>query len=442
MMNKLNYAAFILILLISACTSPAVKTPVVVEMSPTTLTVEQKGPPGEEEHSSAPAHPFPQHTKYTGDIILPNQRSQAQLDDDVRAFFDQWKADYVVSAGSDAEGQPIYRIAFGKDSESHQQTVSEGQGFGMIILPVMAGYDPEAQTIFDGLWRFTRAHPSEVDPRLMDWKVPESIDGDDSAFDGDADMALGLLMADAQWGSLGAIDYLSEALILIGAIEESTIGKESHLPMLGDWVGDGDEDYNQYTPRSSDFMLVNFRAFGKATGDESWNQVVKASQAVMLSIQTEYSPETGLLPDFIVSSGEAHIPEPAPADFLEGADDGYYSYNAGRDPWRVGMDGLFSGDSVSQEIALKISHWAEQVTGGDPTAFRAGYSLDGVPVKDSDYFTTFFVAPLGVAAMLDPNQQEWLNAIYNAVNKSHEDYYEDSVTLLCLITMTGNAWVP
>jgi hypothetical protein len=189
-------------------------------------------------------------------------------------------------------------------------------------------------------------------------------------------------------------------------------------------------------------MLVNFRAFGRASADESWDQAVQASQAVMQSIQSNYSPETGLLPDFIVMTGAEHTPEPAYADFLEGENDGNYSYNAGRDPWRVGADALLSGDAVSREIALKISHWAEATTGGDPSTFLAGYNLDGTPVEDSDYFTTFFVAPLGVAAMSDPNQQDWLNAIYNSVYDTHEDYYEDSVTLLCLITMTGNAWAP
>lgn len=73
---------------------------------------------------------------------------------------------------------------------------------------------------------------------------------------------------------------------------------------------------------------------------------------------------------------------------------------------------------------------------------KAGYDLDGSPVPDSGYFTTFFAAPLGVAAMSDPGQQEWLNVIYDSVYTTHEDYYEDSVTLFCLIAMSGNAWTP
>ncbi len=49
---------------------------------------------------------------------------------------------------------------------------------------------------------------------------------------------------------------------------------------------------------------------------------------------------------------------------------------------------------------------------------------------------------MGVAAMNDPAQQEWLNAIYDSVYNTREDYYEDSVTLLCLMVMSGNFWSP
>lgn len=408
----------------------------------TPATQNEESPMNTQTPASSPvSRPFPAHTSYASGTLLPNHRTQQQLDDDVRAFYDYWKAAYVIQDGTDENGRPLYRIAFGQDAEGQANTVSEGQGFGMIILPVMAGYDPDAQFLFDGLWRFARSHPSEVDPRLMDWNLVEE-EGNDSAFDGDADMALGLLMADAQWGSQGEIDYKAEAETLITAILESTIGPESRLPTLGDWVDPQGEGYNQYTPRSSDFMLVNFRAYGKATGDGVWNEVVDNSQQVIEALQTNHSPDTGLLPDFIVLDGDPETAAPAEADFLEGPDDGHFSYNAGRDPWRIGADALLNNDERSRSAAQKISLWAETATGGDPGAFRAGYALDGTPVEGSDYFTTFFVAPLGVAAMTEPSQQEWLNAVYDAVYDTHEDYYEDTVTLLCLITMTGNAWTP
>lgn len=439
-MRKTFLLTVILVLCLAAC-SPAAEAPIIPTALAETEIVEESNVNTQIPPSESPSIPFPNHTGYAQDSILPNHRTQAQLDNDLRTFYDYWKATYVIQDGQNEDGHPLYRIAFGKDAEGQANTVSEGQGFGMTILPVMAGYDPDAQVIFDGLWLFVRAHPSEIDPRLMDWNIVET-EGNDSAFDGDADIALGLLMADAQWGSQGAINYKAEAETMIAGILESTIGPDSRLPMLGDWTEPDGEGFNQYTPRSSDFMLVNFRAYGKATGNPVWDEVIANSQTVITAIQTNYSPVTGLLPDFIVMTGEEHTPSPSPADFLEGENDGNFSYNAGRDPWRIGADALLYNDAASRAAAQKISLWAELATGGDPSAFRAGYDLEGNPLEGSDYFTTFFVAPLGVAAMTNPGQQEWLNAIYDAVYNTHEDYYEDTVTLLCLITMTGNAWVP
>lgn len=385
------------------------------------------------------ARPFPQHVTYAPNSILPNHRTQEQLDDDVRAFYDYWKMEYLIEAGTNSDGILMYRVAFGKSEEARLTTVSEGQGYGMMIVPMMAGHDPDAQLIFDGLWAFVREHPSEIDSRLMDWNIPEP-EGNASAFDGDADIAFGLLLADAQWGSAGRVNYHAEAEKMIDGILASTIGPETHLPMLGDWVDPYGGDFDQYMPRSSDFMLVNFRAYGKATNDSVWNDVIIQSQNVMTAIQENHSPNTGLFPDFIVIQDE--MPKPAPAYFLEDSTDGSYNYNAGRDPWRVGLDALLYDDATSRAIVQKISEWIEISSGGNPANIRSGYELDGRPLPNSDYFTTFFVSPMGVAAMTDPSQQEWLNAVYDSVYDTQVDYYEDSVNLLCLMVMSGNFWSP
>jgi len=383
----------------------------------------------------AVAYPYPQHIDYAPGTIRPNHRSQAQQDDDVRAFYNHWKTSYLVAAGTTSEGDPMYRVTFGSGNPS--STVSEGQGYGMVIVATMAGYDPQAQIFFEGLWEFSRAHPSSTDPRLMDWQVPEDS-GNNSAFDGDADIAYGLLLADAQWGSTGRIDYATEAATVIAAILESTIGTNSRLPMLGDWVNPNGATYNQYTPRTSDIMPGHFRAFGEITGDLAWDEVATNSQAIITSIQTHHSPVTGLLPDFVVDADP--MPQPAPPNFLEGLNDGKYNWNAGRDPLRIGSDALLNNDPVSLAQVRKIAQWIANATGGNPADIKAGYSLDGTLI--GNYFTTFFAAPMGVAIMTDPAQQQFLNDIYDAVFDTHEDYYQDSVNLLALLVMTGNFWSP
>jgi endo-1,4-beta-D-glucanase Y len=298
----------------------------------------------------------------------------------------------------------------------------------------MAGYDDEAREIFDGLCRFRLAHPSEIDPRLMDWHVPNN-DGNDSAFDGDADIAYGLLLAEAQWGNDGPIDYGAAFAETVAGILESTIGPQSRLPMLGDWTDPNGSPYNQDTPRTSDFMIGHFRAFRRATGDGVWDNVISACQDVIADLQANFSPDTGLLPEFAVEG-----PEPAPPGFLGSAHADDYDYNAGRVPWRLGTDALLNGDATSTAQAAAITKWATEKTSGNPAALDSGYTLAGVSY--ADYFSTFFAAPMGVAAMTDPDLQDWLNALYGAVYNVSENYYEDTVTLLCLLVMTGNFWDP
>ncbi|HEX6100710.1 MAG TPA: glycosyl hydrolase family 8 [Thermoanaerobaculia bacterium] len=370
--------------------------------------------------AAEPRRPFPQHTRPAAGTILPSHRTQAQLDDDVRAYYQVWKSKFLIETDDG-----LYRVSFG--STNPGRTVSEGQGYGMMIAAMMAGHDPDAQRIFDGLWCFAEKYPSRGDPRLMSWQVPPG--NSSSAFDGDADIAYGLLLAHAQWGSDGEIDYRAAAREVIAGMLVSTIGPESKLPMLGDWVDPDGAPYSQHTVRTSDFMPTHFRAFG-------WTQVLKETQALVEHLQRTWSPGTGLLPDFVVHGA------PAPPHFLEAASDGDYGYNAGRDPWRLGTDAVLHGDRKSREQARRIAQWARAATGGDPLRLRGGYRLDGTPLPGRDYFTIFFASPIGVAAMTDPSQQEWLNAIYETVRARHEDYYEDSVTMLCLLVMSGNAWSP
>ena len=390
---------------------------------------------------AAAGRPFPQHVLYAAGTIRPSHRTQSQQDDDVRSYYEDWKRNYLLEAGALPDGRKLYRVSIGKTNPA--RTVSEGQGYGMIIVAVMAGHDPEAQTLFDGLWNFSRQYPSMIDSRLMGFQVPVIGNNSNSAFDGDCDIAYALLLADAQWGSGGAVRYKDEALTVIAGILASTIGPNSRLPMLGDWVRSSDAPYSEYTPRSSDFMPGHFRSFGKATGDPVWTEVVNATQNVITSLQTHFSALTGLLPDFIVprSPGDK-TPTPAPPGFLEGPNDGNYYYNAGRDPWRLGTDALLNGDPLSMVQTRKITRWARTAADGNPAQIRGGYGLDGTPLPGSNYFSIFFAAPLAVAAMTDAEQQQWLNDLYASVYATHEDYYGDSVTLLSLLTLTGNMWSP
>lgn len=388
------------------------------------------------------SHPFPQHVRYAAGTIRPSQ-PQEQLDRDVRAYYDVWKKDYVKEAGHDSEtGKPLFRVAMAKDPESGP-TVSEGQGYGMVIVALMAGHDPEARNVFDGLYRFAQRHPGKVSPRLMQWKVPlDPGSSNGTAFDGDADITYGLMLAHAQWGSEGAIDYRREANAVLEALLKHQIGPRSRLPMLGDWVQADGEKHNQFTPRSSDFMPAHFRAWARFSGNPVWNEVAQRCSDLVSVMQEKHSPASGLLPDFIVGADRLSEAKPAGPRFLEKDQDGDYFYNAGRAPWRIGLDALLNGDPVSRTQALEMATWVKTATQGDGGRIKAGYTLAGGDLPGNGYFSTFFASPFGVAAMLDTDNQMFLDSIYAKARDAHQGYYSDTVNLLCLLAMSGNYWDP
>lgn len=386
-----------------------------------------------------PARPFPQHTAYAEGTARPAGTSAADLDRETAAFYDTWKRRRLVPAKAPGE---LYVAFEGEDKKSDRDviSVSEGHGYGMIITALMAGHDPKAHDQFDGLFRFYKSHPSKNNPRLMSWRQDRNDSKRrDSASDGDLDIAYALLLADRQWGSGGGVDYLAEAKQLIDAILQSDINREISSVKLGDSIARDDPEYCD--TRSSDLMPDHFRAFARATGRHDWSAILDKSYAIMTAVQAAHSPEAGLIPDFICHVQKA--PVPARPKYLESKQDGAYSYNACRLPFRVALDFLISGEPRSREVLGRINRWIRQKTGGDPAKIASGYTLGGREIETDSQMC--FVAPLAVSAMVDAGNQAWLDALTGfVINSSKEDtgYYDSTIKVLSLIALSGNWWSP
>ena len=323
------------------------------------------------------------------------------------------------------------------DTGSGAMVVSESQGYGMLILPMMAGHDPQAQDIFDGLLNYYRAHKSHIDPRLMsaaqDYKCRD-MDGDDSATDGDLDAAYGLILAHLQWGSGGATDYLAAAQKVLGGIYASNVNPETRLVNLGDWVTVSGQKY-RYATRSSDWMPGHLAGFAEV--ESRWEAVRDAHLDIIETMQTNFSDGTGLLPDFVVNANAS--PQPAPPKFLEAKTDGKYSYNACRDPWRIGVFAVTAGNGRAAIAARKLNAWIHGATDGKPGRIRAGYALNGKPLVR--YADLSFTAPFMVSAMTGSGaaDQKWLDAMWDEVVETRpEGYYPDTLKLLSMLTASRN----
>ena len=377
--------------------------------------------------------PFPQNKNFFSGTIKPNHKTDIQLNSDVTAFYALWKAAYLKNNCTNSNQYFI-------DYNDGNANVSEGTGYGMIITAMMAGSDANAKTIFDGLYLFYKAHPAKINKDLMAWKqiscVDETPGATNSATDGDVDIAFGLVAAHAQWGSAGTINYLQEAKNIINAIMLDEINPSNFSVELGDWVNSGSGKFYNAT-RSSDFVLSHFKSFETTTGDSKWTSVYEKCQSIISTIQTNNSPNTGLLPDFIVSVNTT--PVPSPAGFLEGNNDGNYHYNACRDPWRIGSDYLFNGDIRSKTAVNKINNWLKTKY-PKPSDIQTSFNLAGT-VTGGNYREMAFLAPFMVGMMVDPAHQTYLNSIYDYVvaqNIESSGYYGNTIKMICLLIASGN----
>jgi len=389
-------------------------------------------------HSQTTTLPFPQHIKYTSGVIMPNHIAQKQMDDSVRSFYNHWSERYI----NDDAGESQYYI-WAENAIGKNICVSEGQGYGMIIVALMAGYDSSAQKKYDGLFRYYKLHQSKPGSALMAWAQNSSFKNIDesSAADGDIDIAYSLLLANAQWGNKGNIHYYDEAQTLIAAIAKEEINHTTWSVILSNAVEAESKDY--FDTRSSDFMPAHFKSFYAATKDSLWKKVTDANYILFIYLQKKFSPEAGLLPDFIQHLNNS--PVPAKPNYLESKYDGNYNYNACRVPWRIATDYIMNRDKRSKQIADKINKWIRETTNNNPDNISAGYTLQGNDIKGRYFEAMSFISSFAISAMVDSKNQVWLNKLWDYIigfDIDQYDYYDNSIKMLELIILSGNYWMP
>eukprot|EP00123_Amoebidium_parasiticum_P000568 comp11418_c0_seq1/m.5812 comp11418_c0_seq1/g.5812 ORF comp11418_c0_seq1/g.5812 comp11418_c0_seq1/m.5812 type:complete len:408 (-) comp11418_c0_seq1:427-1650(-) len=387
-------------------------------------------------HVLAQKHPFGSHSsKHAVGVIRPQATN---LDTATKAFYLSWKARHLK------KGCGGYYIV-----QQEGFVVSEAIGYGMLIAVNMAGVDPDAKVILDGLYAFSRLHPSTINADLMAWtQNPQTCknrveEGKDSATDGDLDIAYALLAAGKQWGDA---KYINAAKKIIAASKASTMDPKNRYMLLGDWVGTGAE-FKKFS-RGSDFMPQHFRSFAKffatsAPDLTAWARVSNNTYTYFSTIQSKYAPKSGLIPDFFQIS-VSNQASPVPGQILESKNDKDYYYNSCRVPWRVSLDYIYNRDSRAKEIANKIANFAKTSAKGKPSGIFAGYSLDGKPLPGSNYQSGAFIAPMAVAAMVDPTHQIWLNTLWGwlVAQKAGAGYFEDTLQMLVMLAVSQNWIVP
>ncbi|MGP6146759.1 glycosyl hydrolase family 8 [Jeotgalibaca sp. A122] len=370
-------------------------------------------------------------------VMYPDNVSEEQREKDIQYAFEVWNERYLKQIDEDQ-----YYVAY----DDNDSTVSEAHGYGMLILVMTEGqYGIETKKHFDGMYHYAKSHPSDRNRSFMAWKQTRQSDGtmmDDkngshtgSATDGDMDIAFSLLLADQLWGSDGDIDYKQEAITIIYALMETVVNHDEWTLKLGDWVRDEDPKYGKAT-RTSDWMIGHMATFYEVTGDERWLQVLDKTIELTASIQNKFSPETGLLPDFVRKQEDEWIP--VEQNFLERENDAYYAYNACRVPWRLASGYYVTNNIEVKQQIEKINAWVIEMTNGDPSMIKSGYDLAGNALVS--YTDMAFVAPFIMSGSINADNQEWVNLLWEKMTKQlgpdeASNYYSDTIRLLVMLFM-------
>ncbi|MCK9181767.1 MAG: glycosyl hydrolase family 8 [Fibrobacteraceae bacterium] len=344
-------------------------------------------------------YPFPQNSTYNGNGITLTDK--ASVNTALQSGFNYYLSTFYNESGN---------YAGIRSNEGSNEYFSEGIGYGMLLMVYFSNSTTSYQSQFDKLWAFYKA--SEDGNGLMNWKMgnldPSSVWGENAATDAEMDVAAALILAAYQFGDN---TYLTEAQTLLQSIRTYEF-ETNGLHKPGD-VWNAKRNPSYVAPAYYElFKDVD------ASGSTFWSTTaMDANMALLETNSAEYS--TGLLDNWTNDAGTGL--------------DGYYGYDAARAPWRLSQSYYWFGNTRSYAILEKSGAWVNSQT---PSSISGSISRSGT--LGSDHNSTF-VATLMTSLVTNSAYQSNLDAYWSeAVNLGNENYFNESMKLLCGLAVSGN----
>lgn len=353
--------------------------------------------------SAAPKYPFPQQATYPNGI-MPSGVDHKH----VQAAYDIWYKNYYTESGDQA------RIKF----DEPDNTVSEGIGYGMLIMVYMDNDKNNTQAKFDKLWNYYKAHSSNG---LMNWKVQgftNNTPGAGAATDAELDVAVALIMANKQWGDA---KYLTDAKTLIGNVYTQEV--KNNLLVGG----------NQWTALNPSYMSMVATQLFQSVDGSRWSTVQTNCYSLL---QKSQNATTGMWPNWCQENG-------TPGGGV-GDNPTLYGFDASRTPWRLGWAYVWYGHSQAKTLCNKVVGWFKQKTDDTPGKIGQIYNLDGTintGAKGSEDNIPTFLGPLTIGGMVDAGFKTWVDKGYTrlrAFGGKDDNYYNECLELLSMLLLSGN----
>jgi endo-1,4-beta-D-glucanase Y len=354
---------------------------------------------------------FPANKVFSYGLMASNRSNKDALDN-----YNTWKNNFIEACANNR-----FRVKF----DNTAQTVSEGIGYGM-LLTVYKG----DKTTFDGLWNYYKDNRNTNG--VMNWKINgcSGILGSNGATDAELDVAMALIVADYQWGSIRTINYKTDAIALIASIKNKEIEANSFVIKPGDAFGGSSITNPSY------FAPAYCRAFGKFTSDAAfWNNVAAKCYTILNANLSQNRATGGLVSDWCQASGA--YSNDATGYTNQGKT---YGYDAARTPWRIATDYVWYGNNDAKIYSKKSSDFVK-ITLGGTTNIKDGYNQNGTLI--GKWHNATFVGAFACAAMGGENQTH-LNESYTDLKNLNEpnSYFNQTLKTLYLFLMSGNFYLP
>lgn len=317
------------------------------------------------------------------------------------------------------------------DTERNDITTSEGQSYTML----RAVWSSD-QATFDKTWEWTQKHLQRDDNNLFAWKWGEKPDGsygileaeggNNTATDGDADIALALLMAGGRWQQQ---QYVDEAKKIIPEIWKEEVATINGTPYL---TSNNLENKSERPAviNPSYFAPYAYREFAKVDKSHDWMKLVDSSyELINRSLEDPLNSPTsaGLPPDWLLMNQQTGaISAPATEDLTT-----QYSFDAMRTPWRLALDYQWNQDEKAKETLRKMDFLEQEWQ--QHGRLYSTYAHDGTVVK-TDEVPAVYGGDIGYFAVLNRTQGQKiydtkLKTLYDQNKNAWVDgvsYYSDN----------------
>ncbi len=366
---------------------------------------------------AAAKYPFPFNVDYPHGI---RPALKSTTNEDINGGFGEWITNYYTECpdGLRARIKWVDPAAAAQGCTAEGScTVSEGIGYGMLILVYMDNATNNTQPKFDKLLKYYKSYPDNKG--LMKWAI-DGCNGakqDGAATDAEMDVIHALIMANKQWGNAS---YLTDALDLLGKVWTSEVDQGAKLLKPG-------SQWTQSVFNPSYFATGAMRVFQKVDPTHDWNTVADNSLAL---IKKNRNASTGLVSDWCNAQGQSQN--------VNGSGTGKFGYDAARTPWRVAMDYLWFGTTAAKEIETPINAWIRTLTNNIPGRIRAQYNQDGTTTV-TNWSNALYMGALTIPGMMDSSNATWVQAgLTQLMLSSYDTYFNASWKLIYQLTVTGN----